>query len=207
MGISRGSPKPIKPKQLICAASRSQKTLEKSGGSGRGPSITKLPSIPHNNSAVSPAPPLSRSDTRPVFEKQKIAELNTTSDSLLLEESKTDSGSQVQKEQNIAESETTQFPPVSQSSHTVGSCEGKGKDERAAHHLPHKDNQTADRLQDPPTMRVPAQSYVTRQSTFKDTPLGYKPTHSRRRKDRSSETKVTTCHILISSIQLSSSNT
>ena len=198
VGISRGSPKPIKPKQLICAVSRSQKTLEKSGGSGRGPSVTKLPSIPHNHSAVSPTPPLPKSDTRPVFEKQKIAKLKTTSGSPLLDEPKTYSGSPVRKEQSIAESETTQFPPVSQNSHTVGSCEGKGKDECAAHHPPHKDNQTADHLRAPPTMRVPAQSYVTRQSTFKDTPLGYKPTHSRRQKNRSSETKVMTCYILIS---------
>ena len=220
VGISRGSPKPIKPKQLICAVSRSQKTLEKSGGSGRGPSVTKLPSIPHNHSAVSPTPPLPKSDICPVFEKQKIAELKTTSGSPLLDEPKTDSGTPVRKEQSIAESETTQFPPVSQTSHTVGSCEEKDKDERAAHHPPHKDNQTADHLRAPPTMRVPAQSYVTRQtadhlrapptmrvpaqsyvtrrSTFKDTPLGYKPTHSRRQKNRSNETKVMTCHILIS---------
>lgn len=30
-----------------------------------------------------------------------------------------------------------------------------------------------------PTARVPAQSYVTRQSTFKEAPLGYKPNHTR----------------------------
>ena len=110
--------------------------------------------------------------------------------------SKTASDTPIHKEQSIAESETTTFPPVSQSSRTVSSCEGKDKDSSGARHPPHKDDETADRLHNPLTMRVPAQSYVTRQSTFKETPLGYKPTHSRRLKERSREIKVViTCHV------------
>ena len=110
-------------------------------------------------------------------------------------ESKAVSDTPIHKEQTIAELETTTFPPVSQSSHTVSSCERRDKVTSGARHPPHKDDETADRLHDPPTMRVPAQSYVTRQSTFKETPLGYKPTHSRRLKERSREIKVITCHI------------
>ena len=127
-----------------------------------------------------------------------MAELKTASDTQVHKKqntarSKTGRDTPIHKEQ---ESETTTFPPVSQSSYTVCSCEGKDKDTSGARHPPHKDDEAADRLHNPPTMRVPAQSYVTRQSTFKETPLGYKPTHSRRLKERSREIKVViTCHV------------
>jgi len=77
--------------------------------------------------------------------------------------------------QTISESETPKLPPLPH--HTTSQAQNVNG--ATVKHPSHQGDELACGLP-MPTVRVPAQSYITRQSTFKEAPLGYKPTHTRK---------------------------
>lgn len=76
--------------------------------------------------------------------------------------------------QTISESETPKLPPLPH--HTASQAQNVNGG--AVKPPSHQGGEPSCGLP-MPTARVPAQSYITRQSTFKEAPLGYKPTHTR----------------------------
>jgi len=77
--------------------------------------------------------------------------------------------------QTISESETPKLPPLPH--HTASQAQNVNGG--AVKHPSHQGGEPSCGLATP-AARVPAQSYVTRQSMFKEAPLGYKPTHTRK---------------------------